>query len=34
MLSREKRKGKMKIEYTSTEVFRENVNDNFGYRMQ
>ena len=34
MLSREKRKGKMKIEYSSTEVFRENVNDNFGYRMQ
>ena len=34
MLSRRKTKGKMEIKYFSDEVFRENVIDNFQYRMQ
>lgn len=33
MLSRGKIKGKMEIKYSSTEVFRENVIDNFAYKM-
>lgn len=34
MLSRGKTQGKMEIKYSSTEVFRENVIDNFAYKMQ
>lgn len=34
MLSRGKIKGKMEIKYSSDEVFRENIIDNFQYRMQ